>query len=298
MPSLRQKWKTVKQRWKSNSDTNSNPGPSEHVELPEPSGGQAPIPPSAIEPGPSGQIELREVGSGVSTIPPAIDPDQPQASNEGVENDHVQSQQEAPIDSPTNPDSTSESVQETNPPDTQSAAETHQAPETPDLWAEAANVLTDSEKLLLAKLQSEAGIEGSTVIQVNNLIELTKLKQAECEQKRWKFKLGDQEVVLRDVAETAISWLNTFKEVGDIAVQFDTTGAALPWAGFRFLVQVRTLVSILTPEIMLTNSTSLLYVIVTRWRVYWRQWRGSLERRQGAEYTRPCIRRLRQVKMP
>jgi len=283
MPSLRQKWKTVKQRWKSNSDSNSNPGPSEHVELREPSGGQAPILPSVIDPGPSGQIEMREADSGVVPIPPTtelepeVSPDQPQARNEGVENDHVQSQQE-PIASPTNPNYTCESAQETNPPDTQSPAETHQTLETPDLWAEATKVLTDSEKRLLAKLQSKASIEGSEVIQVESLIELTRSKQAECERKRWKIKLGGREIVLRDVAETAISWLNTFKEVGDIAVQFDTTGAALPWAGFRFLVQVRTLLSNLTPEIMLTNPNSLLYVIVTRWRVYWRQWRGSLER--------------------
>lgn len=36
-----------------------------------------------------------------------------------------------------------------------------------------------------------------------------------------------------------VFWLSKFKDVGDIAVNFDPVHASLPWAGIRFLLQVR-----------------------------------------------------------
>jgi hypothetical protein len=33
--------------------------------------------------------------------------------------------------------------------------------------------------------------------------------------------------------------VDTFKQIGDVAVQYDPAHAALPWAGIRFLLQVR-----------------------------------------------------------
>ncbi|KAI5790570.1 hypothetical protein FPQ18DRAFT_277531, partial [Pyronema domesticum] len=35
-----------------------------------------------------------------------------------------------------------------------------------------------------------------------------------------------------------LGWMDRFKEIGDIIVQFDPVHAALPWAGFRFLLKV------------------------------------------------------------
>lgn len=40
-----------------------------------------------------------------------------------------------------------------------------------------------------------------------------------------------------------ITCLRRFKEVGDIAVYFDPVHAALPWAVFRFLLEVRDLLA-------------------------------------------------------
>lgn len=48
-----------------------------------------------------------------------------------------------------------------------------------------------------------------------------------------------EEIILRDVAGKALFWLSKFKEVGDIAVNFDPVHASLPWAAVRFLLQVR-----------------------------------------------------------
>ena len=56
----------------------------------------------------------------------------------------------------------------------------------------------------------------------------------------WKVKFGeeDSEVALRDVGMKILRWVDKFKQIGDIIVQFDPAHAALPWAGFRFLLQV------------------------------------------------------------
>jgi hypothetical protein len=58
--------------------------------------------------------------------------------------------------------------------------------------------------------------------------------------KRWKFvRKSGETVVIRDVFEKIVRWVDTFKQVGDIAVQYDPIHASLPWAGIRFLLQVR-----------------------------------------------------------
>ncbi|KAG6362578.1 hypothetical protein INS49_007670 [Diaporthe citri] len=58
-------------------------------------------------------------------------------------------------------------------------------------------------------------------------------------QGRWKVKLPNREIVIvRDVLEKITRWVVRFKEVGDIAVQYDPTHASLPWAAVRFLLQV------------------------------------------------------------
>ena len=55
---------------------------------------------------------------------------------------------------------------------------------------------------------------------------------------QWKVKFRGEEVMLRDVGMKILHWVDKFKQVGDIIVQYDPAHAALPWAGFRFLLQV------------------------------------------------------------
>ena len=43
---------------------------------------------------------------------------------------------------------------------------------------------------------------------------------------------------MRDVGLNILNWIDKFKQVGDIIVQYDPVHAALPWAGFRFLLMV------------------------------------------------------------
>ncbi|KAK1962711.1 hypothetical protein LY78DRAFT_695316 [Colletotrichum sublineola] len=58
-------------------------------------------------------------------------------------------------------------------------------------------------------------------------------------QKRWKLKKpnGDT-IVVRDVLEKIVGWVQRFKETGDTIVQYDPGQAALPWAAVRFLLQI------------------------------------------------------------
>ncbi|KAI5793675.1 hypothetical protein FPQ18DRAFT_291438 [Pyronema domesticum] len=51
-------------------------------------------------------------------------------------------------------------------------------------------------------------------------------------------KIKGEKIVLRDIAMKLLGWMDRFKEIGDIIVQFDPVHAALPWAGFRFLLKV------------------------------------------------------------
>ncbi len=67
-------------------------------------------------------------------------------------------------------------------------------------------------------------------------------KRRICMQKRWRYKKSSGEVlILRDIFEKIVTWVNKFKEVGDAAVQYDPAHAALPWAALRFFLQVATL---------------------------------------------------------
>ena len=60
-----------------------------------------------------------------------------------------------------------------------------------------------------------------------------------CEKKRWTFTFGRHTVRLGDEADKVLLWLDRFKSVGDIAVNADPIHAGLPWAGIRFLLEVR-----------------------------------------------------------
>jgi hypothetical protein len=48
---------------------------------------------------------------------------------------------------------------------------------------------------------------------------------------------GGRRYVVRDLADKTLSWVEKFKEIGDIAVQCDPGYAALPWAGIQLVLQ-------------------------------------------------------------
>lgn len=108
----------------------------------------------------------------------------------------------------------------------------------PKLWAEALRTLQPAHQEAIQGILSSSSGSRLPPDTIDCLCDLTKRKRAECEERRWKLEYNGQQVILRDVAEKVIAWLNKFKEVGDVVVNYDPAHLALPWAGIRFLLQV------------------------------------------------------------
>jgi hypothetical protein len=102
-----------------------------------------------------------------------------------------------------------------------------------NLWAKAVEALSDSDKQQIdfSRLDKRAVL--------NDLLGVVEEKKRRCTEQSWKYKKKDGEVViLRDSLEKVVNWVNKFREVGDEAVQYDPSHAALPWAGVRLVLQV------------------------------------------------------------
>lgn len=102
-------------------------------------------------------------------------------------------------------------------------------------WQMAFNRLSDDIKISLRPSQNVVSRKIDILAAIQKIAEEQRLESI---RKRWKVKKSDGEiVVLRDVMDKLILWIAKFKEVGDIAVQFDPVHAGLPWAALRFLLQ-------------------------------------------------------------
>lgn len=107
-------------------------------------------------------------------------------------------------------------------------------PSYPDsVWAKALLGLSEEDRKALnfGSLDDKLDI-------INNVVEAVAIKRKLCIDKQWKFTYKGEKIILRDVADKLLAWVEKFKLFGDIIVQYDPVHAALPWAGFRFLLQV------------------------------------------------------------
>ncbi len=105
-----------------------------------------------------------------------------------------------------------------------------------DLWACALKDLTksDREQLTFYDGQGRLGI-------LSDLQVLTESAKEQCIKKRWRFTRpgrNGETIVMRDIFNKMVVWINVFKQIGDTAVQYDPGHAALPWAGVRFILQI------------------------------------------------------------
>ncbi|KAJ5370546.1 uncharacterized protein N7496_006638 [Penicillium cataractarum] len=101
------------------------------------------------------------------------------------------------------------------------------------LWDHAVNTVPETE-ISLVNFQNpeKRGI-------LEDVLVLAQQRREECLRKRWRIRRKNGTIIiLRDVFEKMIVWINKFKEVGDIAVQYDPTHASLPWAGIRMILQL------------------------------------------------------------
>jgi hypothetical protein len=103
---------------------------------------------------------------------------------------------------------------------------------TDSLWERAVEALNDKDKLDVdfARADKLAILE--------DVLKAVDEKKQACLKGRWKYKKDNKEIIIRDQLEKVVEWVNSFKEAGDNAMQYDPGHAALPWAGVRFFLQV------------------------------------------------------------
>ncbi|KAI4129777.1 MAG: hypothetical protein LQ338_002087 [Usnochroma carphineum] len=103
-----------------------------------------------------------------------------------------------------------------------------------DLWDRAVDALSDEDKQAI----DFSNVDDKPSI-LSDLLKAAEEKRQVCMQKRWKYtKKNGEIIILRDVCDKLIGWVNKFKEVGDVAVQYDPAHASLPWAAVRFFLQL------------------------------------------------------------
>ena len=102
-----------------------------------------------------------------------------------------------------------------------------------DLWAIAVGKVGDDDKAQLDVYRTEK------IAVLDDVLSLVRAKQATCLQKGWKFKRNSGDtLVVRDLVDKIAVWVGKFISVGDVAIQYDPTHAALPWAAVKFLLQI------------------------------------------------------------
>ena len=103
-----------------------------------------------------------------------------------------------------------------------------------DLWARAIGTLTAEDQALIDFNNADR------IIVLESAITLAEDKKRQCLNQRWRIRRGHgRNLILRDVFGKIVVWIQKFKEIGDVAVQYDPLHASLPWAGVRLLLEVR-----------------------------------------------------------
>lgn len=102
-----------------------------------------------------------------------------------------------------------------------------------DLWGLALEELPPED------IEVKLGISADLKLDILRYLQAAAVeKRNECEKRSWKLELNGRQIILRDVAEKILVWVDRFKQIGDVVVNFDPVHAALPWAVVRFLLEV------------------------------------------------------------
>lgn len=102
-----------------------------------------------------------------------------------------------------------------------------------DLWKAAVGTLSEDMRRII---DVNPGDKRSVLETV--LFEAKRQRQL-CLRKQWKItKRNGDVLILRDVFEKIITWVDKFKKVGDVAIQAAPSYAAIPWQVVGFLLKV------------------------------------------------------------
>ncbi|KAF8540426.1 hypothetical protein BDD12DRAFT_804550 [Trichophaea hybrida] len=93
----------------------------------------------------------------------------------------------------------------------------------PSLWKAAFEKLTEKDKQMFPSVS--IGQPDYPTALLNSMRKSRDL----CKKNQWKSKFRGEVIIIRDLAEKVINWLKKFKTVGDMAIQYDTAHAAIPW---------------------------------------------------------------------
>lgn len=100
------------------------------------------------------------------------------------------------------------------------------------LWEEAHSSLSDKQKQVLSFQPS--GIDPQ------DLLDTVRQQFDAMRAKRLRVRLPNGEnFIFHDAYFKLSTWIQRFIEVRDVAVQYDSGHAALPWAAVRFILKVR-----------------------------------------------------------
>ena len=95
--------------------------------------------------------------------------------------------------------------------------------QTKDLWTIAVGRLVDDDKAQLDVYRTKK------IAVLDDVLSLVRARQTTYLQKRWKFKKDSGKLlVVRDLVDKIAVWVGKFINVGDVAVQYDQSHAALP----------------------------------------------------------------------
>ena len=108
--------------------------------------------------------------------------------------------------------------------------------EASDLWTKAYNELSVEYQQDLKRVGNTDSDKPEKLETLKQLLEHAMEAKKENIANQWKLKWGGKEINVREKMERLVGWITKFKEVVDIAVQYDPVHAALPWAGIRFIL--------------------------------------------------------------
>ncbi len=90
-----------------------------------------------------------------------------------------------------------------------------------DLWSGALKALPDRDQQVITIIHATTAATQPLSQSMNELVRVTKVKQEECKSTGYKFRFREKDILLDDIAEKIVIWLYRFKDIGDIAVNFD-----------------------------------------------------------------------------